>query len=289
VASEAARSRVAFQRAERYRFESRTTPSGMCSAAAAGEADRSAARRRSLALFNFDISSISFSMNAIGFATSSGTSTPGRMARSRLQSIATPSPPAVADAGANLARSRACFRFLAGRTVPLRHAIASPRLRSAVLVVVVASSSSSVAAPESNLRSASSAAATSASVAATPSTPFQMIFPRGVYGWRRPAATPDAPPAMPFSSNRWTSTGLRLDDGEADASAVAVAGGSSRPSAHRSRMWYAAATPANPAPMTAILRGSGSPGARSTDATDAWLRARRRCLPTTSVEESGLE
>jgi hypothetical protein len=116
-----------------------------------------------------------------------------------------------------------------------------------------------------------------------------MIFPRGVYGWRRPAATPDAPPAMPFSSNRWTSTGLRLDDGEADASAVAMAGGSSRPSAHRSRMWYAAATPANPAPMTAILRGSGSPGARSTDATDAWLRARRRCLPTTSVEESGLE
>ena len=51
--------------------------------------------------------------------------------------------------------------------------------------------------------------------------------------------------------------------------AVGTAGLSSRPSAHRNMRWYAAATPAKPAPMMAILNGSGSPGAPSSEAVAA--------------------
>ena len=51
--------------------------------------------------------------------------------------------------------------------------------------------------------------------------------------------------------------------------AVGTAGLSSRPSAHRNMRWYAAATPAKPAPMMAILNGSGSPGVPSSEAVAA--------------------
>mmetsp|Transcript_9911 Transcript_9911/g.41596 ORF Transcript_9911/g.41596 Transcript_9911/m.41596 type:complete len:287 (-) Transcript_9911:224-1084(-) len=234
VSPEDARSRAASHSDARYRVVSSTRPSGMCSAEVTGaffslqrfaEAAFLSARVKGRARSDASSSSSSSSSERrdgrffVASSTSGGTSIPGISLLSSSAETVTPLPPASNDAGACFARSRACFSDRAGRHTPARRAMARPRFSRGETVGRVfffsspfTSSRSAVAsiAVASIARSAFSAASTSSSVAATPSVPRHIIFPRGVYGCNKPAATPEAPPATRFSSMSVTRTGATI-------------------------------------------------------------------------------
>mmetsp|Transcript_6351 Transcript_6351/g.21395 ORF Transcript_6351/g.21395 Transcript_6351/m.21395 type:complete len:276 (+) Transcript_6351:656-1483(+) len=220
----------ASQRADKYRGASTTTPRGMYNAPAHPTS----------------------SARASASSTSSVNTRPGHRARvSAVVKHVAPSSSSSSSLNASMSATRRalnarrkstpCLADRAGRTIPGARATASFR-RSPVFLPTLSRQPPSASSHRAfNTTSSASSAFTAREIkrfaAATPSRPRQIIFPRGVYGCNNPAATPDAPPAMPRASMSVTSNAVPR--------ALAPSSSSN-----------ASATPANPAPTTAVLRGT---------------------------------